>query len=90
MMDCSPINPGGDYYIPNTVQNHCNWAFNNYYMLYRGKLGTSACALGTVSELVPPSVVNEEFFKTYSNESLIEDIFTVFPLELACERHIRM
>ena len=30
-VECSPVQPGGVYYEPNTLQHHAQWAFNAYY-----------------------------------------------------------
>jgi len=90
VMDCSPINPGGDFYLPNTVEHHCNWAFNNYYQTYKAKLGVEACSFGSVSELVPPSLLETEEGLVYLKNSAklehneLSNIFTVFALDLAC------
>jgi hypothetical protein len=53
-LDCSSINPNGPNYLPNTVQNHCNWAFNSYYLKNRGTMGLAACAFNGTALLVPP------------------------------------
>jgi hypothetical protein len=30
-VNCGPINQGGSCYDPNTLKNHCDWAFNAYF-----------------------------------------------------------
>jgi len=54
-IDCAPIQPGGSYYYPNTIVDHCNWAFNQYYQTYKINQGYNACVFGGVAVLVPPS-----------------------------------
>jgi len=54
-LDCSPINPGGPHYIPNTLVDHCNWAFNAYYRLHRASQGVSACDFGGIAAVIPPA-----------------------------------
>lgn len=54
-IDCTPINPGGDHYYPNTLMDHCDWAFNQYYLQHRYNQGIDACDFGGVGEIVPPS-----------------------------------
>jgi len=51
-VDCTPITPGGDHYIPNTLKDHCNWAFNTYFYLHRMQGGMAACDFGATAELV--------------------------------------
>jgi len=53
-IDCSPINPYGDYFLPNTVRNHANWAFNTYYQANRDSQGTEACDFDGTGEIIPP------------------------------------
>jgi len=53
-LDCSPINPGGPHYIPNTLLDHCTWAFNAYYRLHRTTQGVSACDFGGIGNIIPP------------------------------------
>jgi hypothetical protein len=53
-LDCSPINPHGPFYLPNTVQNHCSWAFNAYYLANRAALGLGACNFSNTAQLIPP------------------------------------
>ncbi|KAH8965293.1 hypothetical protein BDL97_04G110600, partial [Sphagnum fallax] len=33
-VDSSPIQLTGACYNPNTLEDHCNWAFNAYYLLH--------------------------------------------------------
>jgi len=54
-LDCSPIQPGGDHYIPNTLPDHCNWAFNAYFLLHRASQGLAACDFGGTAQFVAPS-----------------------------------
>jgi len=53
-LDCTPINPGGQFFYPNTLLDHCNWAFNAYYRRYRVSQGTAACDFGGNGQVVPP------------------------------------
>jgi len=57
ILDCTPINPGGSHWEPNTLVDHCNWAFNAYYQLHKAQQGAAACNFGGVAELVPPTTV---------------------------------
>jgi len=61
VLDCSPIAPGGPHYIPNTLIDHCNWAFNAYFLLHRVNQGIGACNFGGCAELVPPKNYTKEF-----------------------------
>jgi len=54
-MDCSPINPGGAHYYPNTLIDHCDWAFNSYYQYFKIDQGYNACFFGGAAALVPPT-----------------------------------
>jgi hypothetical protein len=40
-VNCGPINVGGACYDPNTLQHHCDWAFNAYFQ--RNNATPSAC-----------------------------------------------
>jgi hypothetical protein len=71
-LDCSPINPNGPHYLPNTVQNHCNWAFNAYYLKNRGIYGLAACDFDETAELVPPQAQTMDSSFLYG--SIIENI----------------
>jgi len=75
-LDCTPINPNGPYFKPNTVQNHCNWAFNAYYQANRISQGIAACDFNGTAQLVPPSSKmidpNEQSYHQYG--SLISNI----------------
>jgi hypothetical protein len=55
ILDCSPIQPGGKYYYPNTLLDHCNWAFDAYYQIHKDSQGAGACYFGGVAHLVPPT-----------------------------------
>jgi len=54
-IDCSPINQGGDHYLPNDLISHANWAFNEYYQKNKKTGGAGACSFGGIAELVPPT-----------------------------------
>jgi len=56
LVDCTPISPGGDHYYPNTVFDHCDWAFNNYWQNYKILQGYNACIFGGVAVLEPPTM----------------------------------
>jgi len=53
--DCSPIQPGGSHFQPNTLMDHCNWAFNEYFTTWKMQQGYGACSFNGVAELVPPA-----------------------------------
>eukprot|EP01126_Amoeba_proteus_P056515 TRINITY_DN710_c0_g2_i1.p1 TRINITY_DN710_c0_g2~~TRINITY_DN710_c0_g2_i1.p1 ORF type:complete len:315 (-),score=37.85 TRINITY_DN710_c0_g2_i1:78-1022(-) len=76
--DCSPINPGGKYYYPNTLKDHCNWAFNTYYLKYRLSQGVDACSFSGNAILAPPT----SFVNRPRSSSI--DTTTLFPLDLVC------
>jgi len=78
-LDCSPINPGGAHYIPNTPIDHANWAFNAYYLIYRTSQGPGACDFGGIAQIVPPS----NNTAVYKRE--VKDIFQVFSNSLTCD-----
>lgn len=52
-IDCSPISEGGSNFEPNTLLDHCDWAFNTYYQKNKNQ-GEAACNFGGSAELVPP------------------------------------
>jgi len=53
--DCGPINPGGKNYFPNTLRDHCTWAFTTYFRTYKMQQGYGACDFAGNAELVPPN-----------------------------------
>jgi hypothetical protein len=53
-LDCSPINPYGPHFEPNTVYDHTNWAFNTYFQAFKTSQGFEACDFNGLGELVPP------------------------------------
>jgi len=59
LLDCTPIYPGGDHYYPDTLVDHCNWAFNAYYRIHRYNQGIEACFFGGFAQLVPPPPLTE-------------------------------
>uniref|UniRef100_A0A6B2LTR4 X8 domain-containing protein n=1 Tax=Arcella intermedia TaxID=1963864 RepID=A0A6B2LTR4_9EUKA len=80
-MDCSPISPGGAHYIPNTLNDHANWAFNAYYLLHRAAQGASACNFGGVASLVAPT--NSTLLEPVGKALTFSDFFSN---DLVCER----
>jgi len=82
-LDCSPIQPGGDYYEPNTPEDHAKWAFNAYYLLHRTTQGPGGCTFGGIAQLVPPAYT--EFSPqnvTVSGRSILDLITN----DITCER----
>jgi len=79
-LDCSPINPGGPHYIPNTLVDHCNWAFNAYYRLHRTSQGVAACDFGGIAAVIPPA--NSTHAKSLSVMSLNK----VLSNNIVCDR----
>jgi len=49
--DCSPINPGGEFYLPNNLSSHCDWLFQSYFNTFKMDFGEDAC-LPDVAQLV--------------------------------------
>jgi len=43
ILDCRPIQPGGPHFIPDTPRDHCNWAFNQYFIKNKLQQGYGAC-----------------------------------------------
>lgn len=84
-LDCTPINPGGDYYYPNTPEDHAKWAFNAYYLLHRTVQGPAACSFGGIAELVPPP----SFSTTQNVTSLLstgKSFLDLITNDITCER----
>jgi len=54
-IDCTPINPGGSNFYPDTLNDHCNWAFTAYYLQHRYNQGIDACSFGGLANIAPPS-----------------------------------
>jgi len=84
ILNCSPINPGGQYYIPNTPLDHCNWAFNAYFQLHRASQGVGACSFGGIAQLVPPT----SYYPSYpsSNTTMMSILRQVFSNNIVCDR----
>jgi len=81
-LDCSPIQPGGPHYLPNTLIDHCNWAFNAYFLKNRSTQGLGACDFGGIAHFVPP---NSTLATTPIRPTVL---FTdVFSNDLVCERN---
>jgi len=59
-IDCSPINPGGDHFLPDDLISHANWAFDQYYQKYKVSQGSAACDFGGTAHLVPKFPVNQK------------------------------
>jgi len=53
-INCAPINKGGEFYFPNTLLAHANWAVNAYYQKNKD-FGVGSCDFGGIAELGPPS-----------------------------------
>jgi len=81
-LDCSPINPGGAHYLPNTPTDHANWAFNAYYLLWRTSQGPGACDFGGIAQIIPP--VNGTA-SVYKKSEEVMDLFQVFSNSLTCD-----
>ncbi|KAH9548665.1 hypothetical protein CY35_11G099600 [Sphagnum magellanicum] len=54
-VDCSPIQSTGACYNPNTLQDHCNWAFNAYYLLHSNSADPCDFAGSAVLTTIDPS-----------------------------------
>jgi len=90
-LDCSPILPGGDHFYPDTLIDHCNWAFNQYFVNHRNNQGIAACNFGGAAELVQPNA-NMEAKPNLSSQQSIFSVLrsfdfeddSIFPYDLAC------
>ncbi|KAH8948491.1 hypothetical protein BDL97_11G096400 [Sphagnum fallax] len=54
-VDCSPIQSTGACYNPNTLEDHCNWAFNSYYLLHSNLADPCDFAGSAVLTTIDPS-----------------------------------
>ncbi|CAM6028402.1 unnamed protein product [Sphagnum balticum] len=54
-VDCSPIRSTGACYNPNTLEDHCNWAFNAYYLLHSNLADPCEFAGSAVLTTIDPS-----------------------------------
>jgi len=86
-LNCAPINPGGDHYIPNTPVDHGNWAFNQYYLQYRTVQGPNACAFGGIAHIIPPppSTYQADNDEEIEKNPGIEGLFAMFSNNLTCD-----
>eukprot|EP01102_Stenamoeba_stenopodia_P014851 TRINITY_DN4992_c0_g1_i1.p1 TRINITY_DN4992_c0_g1~~TRINITY_DN4992_c0_g1_i1.p1 ORF type:complete len:552 (+),score=124.99 TRINITY_DN4992_c0_g1_i1:59-1657(+) len=48
-IDCSPIEPGGEFFHPDTVEAHLNWAMNTYFWQHSGS--DESCDFGGIAQL---------------------------------------
>jgi hypothetical protein len=87
-LDCTPIYPGGPFYLPNTPRDHSKWAFNAYFIKNRTTQGPAACYFGGVAELVPPPTP-EEMLTFTSSMSNSTQTFLQFAYDLTCERTVQ-
>jgi len=83
LLDCTPIYPGGQYYLPNTPRDHSNWAFNAYFIKNRTTQGPAACDFGGIAHLVPPA---SDMAPLKSVEYNSTRTFLQFSLDLTCEK----
>ncbi|KAK9284692.1 hypothetical protein L1049_023868 [Liquidambar formosana] len=68
--DCSPIQPGGSCYNPNTLQNHASYAFNSYYQ--KNPVPTSCNFGGTaVVTSTDPSSGTCQYASTSTSSSVL-------------------
>jgi hypothetical protein len=84
ILDCSPIYPGGEFYLPNTPRDHSKWAFNAYFIKNRTTQGPAACDFGGVAHIVPPptNMVTSSLYN--STRTFLQS----FSLDLTCEKSI--
>lgn len=82
-LDCTPINPGGQYFEPNNVEAHCTWAFNTYYKARRAEQGIAACYFGGTAELVPPTTTNNEVIAENTQKRQLYP-WSIFPPDVIC------
>jgi len=50
-MDCSPIEQGGEFFKPNTTENHAGWAVNYWYQQHIWSF--ESCDFGNLAYLDP-------------------------------------
>jgi len=81
-LNCAPINPGGDHYLPNTPIAHANWAFNAYYLSYRVVQGPGACDFGGIAQIVPPTNYTDV---VYNSPRAVRDVYQFFSNSLTCD-----
>jgi len=86
ILDCSPINPGGQFYIPNTPIDHCNWAFNAYFLLHRASQGVGACSFGGIAHLVPPPTSTTESTSASPNSTMLSTLLSFLSNNIVCDR----
>jgi len=89
-LDCTPIQPGGEFYIPNTPRDHSNWAFNAYYRLNRPNQGIAACSFGGIGNVIPPTSHAGYLVQTNSisntNFTMGAKLSPVYSHNIVCDR----
>jgi hypothetical protein len=55
VIDCTPIQPGGDHYDPNTPKDHADWAMNAFYQIHKSDPygDYQACFFNGAAEVFP-------------------------------------
>jgi len=81
-LDCTPIQPGGPFYEPNTPQDHAKWAFNAYYLKHRTVQGPAACSFGGIAQLVQPPQLSSHNITLPAPQSILALISN----DITCER----
>ncbi|CAL0313629.1 unnamed protein product [Lupinus luteus] len=70
--DCGPIQPNGPCFEPNTVKDHCNYAFNSYYLNMQSVGGTCDFAGAAAPSLtLPPNIPSGCVYPTSSSDSRV-------------------
>jgi len=93
-IDCDPLNPGGQFFQPNTVLDHCNWAFNLYFQKNKALQGEAACYFDGIAQMLPPKggqkkSVHRDFahdapWGASMDSFLRENLSIIYPVDLVC------
>jgi len=95
-IDCDPLNPGNPIFQPNTVFDHSNWAFNQYFQRYKALYGEDACYFSGNAKLEPPTIPLKRFtnvkksqphtkFWSKTLDHFMKEQFSIlYPADLLC------
>jgi len=83
-LDCTPINPGGSFFEPNSVLAHANWAFSSYYEKHKAEQGEYACDFGGAGQLVPPSSSTSHKLINKRDTQSALDYINLFSDDIVC------